>query len=91
MSIGRGTDDDRIDIPGCLDRLYAAHLGAVLRGKITCRLRHGIGDGNEFCLGIGGYGLGVNLADTAGAEKAKTDSHLRELHPFRRQSPGPSN
>jgi hypothetical protein len=87
VGIGGRADDDGVDIGGGFDGLDGAHFGAILAGQVSGGLGHGIGNGDEPGLGIGGHGLGVNLADTACAEKAKTDDHCGKLHRMGRDDP----
>ena len=75
MGVGRGADHHGVDVLRREDLLDAADGAAVLVGN---RLRgggKGIGHSDEFCIGVAGDGLGVDLADAAGAQKSESDSH----------------
>ena len=76
MGVGGRADDDCVDIGRLEDRIDAAHFGAILSGEVGGSLLKGIGHGNELGLGAGSDGLGMHLADAAGAEQAETNSHF---------------
>jgi hypothetical protein len=75
MGVGRRADDDGVDILCRFDRLDGADVAAVGRCDGVGGLRKGVGDGDERGVRIGADRLGVNLADTTGAEKTKSDCH----------------
>ena len=53
-----------------------ADRAAVLVGDGLRRGGKGVGHGNESCLRVARYGLGMHLADASCAQKAKSDRHV---------------
>ncbi len=65
-----------LDVSICFD---GADVAAIVLGNGVGSLREGIGDGDKHGIRIAADGLGMNLADTSGAEKTKSDCHLSSL------------
>ncbi|MCY1239203.1 hypothetical protein D9M72_519850 [compost metagenome] len=76
MGVGRGADDDGVDVVSLFDRLDGAHIAAILLGDGFGGGREGVGNGDEHGIRIAADGFRVNLADASGAQKTKSDCHL---------------
>ena len=64
-----GADDDGVDLGVGEDLLgVLAGPGPVGGGELLGRVLEGVADQGELGLGVGGDGLGVDVADAAGAD-----------------------
>jgi hypothetical protein len=75
MGVGRGADDHGVDVLRPGDVVDAAHLGPVGRGDIPGRLGQGVGHRHQPGIRVAADRAGVNLADTARAEKTEAYAH----------------
>ena len=75
MGAGRRGDQHRVHVLRLDDVLDRCDLGADLRCKACCGLRHGVGQIGDGCLFRCGDGAGMDLADPSGAQDSKSD-HL---------------
>ena len=75
MQVGRGADDNGVDVVRGGDRVQIADLGAVLFRHRGSGSFHRIKHGGENGLVIAVDGTGMNLANTAGTKNGETDGH----------------
>ena len=76
MGVCGRADHDRVDVGRHCNLVDRADRAAVLVGDGLRRGGKGVGHGNESCLRVARYGLGMHLADASCAQKAKSDRHV---------------